>query len=57
MAHVVEIVRIIFSGFGCKKVVDTVNSFLVLCLKCGFMDNFMVITAVLHTAEATERSA
>lgn len=58
-AHVVEIVQINFSASGCTKVLDTVNrvSLLVFCLKCGFMDNFMVITAVLQTVEAKETSA
>lgn len=55
MVHVVETVQINFPGSGSTKVLDTVNrvSLLVFCLKCDFMENFMII-AVFQTVEAKQ---
>lgn len=58
IAHIVEIVQINFAGSRCTMYQLLLTlSLHVFCLKCGFVDNFMIITATDKNAEAEEMSA
>lgn len=57
VAHIVEIVQVNFAGSRCMMQLLLTLSLHVFCLKCGFVDNFMIITAIDKNAEAKEMSA